>query len=294
MIKKSAIKFLSKSMGCLLFVSSPFCSVSKAVNPKQEDEKRSSVFTRTVFGTFGLALGGYLAFRLFSGKSDGFETKPRVEYNAAKTEFSSQEVKLLKNHVKIVNCSVVDKNFLNEIGRHGKTVVVNAANTYGVKGLGVCKAIFDAMEIYSVPEIDKWKKEGNYEIGDGNVFIHYSYGIAKKCKNVDYVMQTVGPDFGGYLDEKIAYEKLYDAYYNTVKVSATKGIKNIVIPAISTGIFAVPGVGEKGSVVALSAIYNALNELSESKKQGMNIYLCKFKSYGEGIKFFECCSKILN
>ncbi len=293
MVEKSAVKFLSKSMGCLLFVSSPFCSVSKAVNPDQKDEKSSSVFTKAVFGTYSLALGEYLISRLFSSNSNGSATKLKLEYDAAKTEFSGQEVELLKKHVKIVNRSVVDEEFLNEIGNNGKTVVVNAANTYGVKGFGVCKAIFDAMGIYSVPEIDEWKKEGNYEIGDGNVFIHHSYGIAKKCKNADYVMQTVGPDFRDYLDEKIAYEKLYDAYYNTVKVSSAKDIKNIVVPAISTGIFAAPGVGEKGSVVALSAIHNALSELSESKKQGMNVYLCNFKSYGEGIKFFECCSKIL-
>lgn len=293
MIKKSAMKFFSKSMGCLLFLSSPFCSVSKAMEPEQKEEKSSSVVKIVALGTCGLVLGGYITYRLFNGNSDSSETKPKLGYDAARTAFSNEEVGLLKKYVKIVNRSVVDEEFLNEIGNQGKTVVVNAANTYGVKGLGVCKAVFDAMGIDSVPEINDWKSKGNHEIGDGNVFIHHSYGIAKKCKNADYVMQTVGPDFRNYLDEKVAYEKLYNAYYNTVKVSAEKDIKNIVVPAISTGIFAVPGVGTRGSIIALSAIHDALSELPESKRQGMNVYLCEFKSSGETKKFFEGCSKVL-
>ncbi len=327
MKKKTLIKSISTSMSCLLFLTPPLCSAlnTTELNSKKKDIKSTVLKVGGVIGgTIGITALGILLYSKFShNNNNSNNTEPNntdvdVSKQDSKQDFDSyeapsisdenflsyngvhkpnmilskQDVRLLRQHVRVVNASVTDEKFLNYVSSNGETVVVNAANTQGFNGGGVCGSIFQAMGLgQTVPEVQNWKaKTGRNVIGTGNAFIHSAYGM----KYAQYVMQTVGPDFRNYSDTSDAYKKLYEAYYNTIVLAANKGIKNVVIPAISMGIYATPGIGEYSSFVALKAIADALDTLTDYQKQNFKVYLCDFLSSGEAAKFFDGCTKLLN
>lgn len=324
MKKKTLIKSISTSMSCLLFLIPPLCSAlnTTELNSKKKDIKSTVLKVGGVIGgTIGITALGILLYSKFShnNNNNSNNTEPNntdvdvskqdlesseapsisdenfLSYNGVHKPnmiLSKQDIRLLRQHVRVVNASVTDEKFLNYVSSNGETVVVNAANTQGFNGGGVCGSIFQAMGLgQTVPEVQNWKtKTGRNVIGTGNAFIHSAYGM----KNAQYVMQTVGPDFHNYSDTSDAYKKLYEAYYNTIVLAANKGIKNVVIPAISMGIYATPGIGEYSSFVALKAIADALDTLTDYQKQNFEVYLCDFLSSGEAAKFFDGCTKLLN
>jgi len=71
-----------------------------------------------------------------------------------------------------------------------------------------------------------------------------------------YVIHTVGPIWRGgmYNEEKL----LSEAYYNSLKLAISKGIKSIALPSISTGAYGYPI--EKASIVALRTIKEFLEK----------------------------------
>jgi len=71
-----------------------------------------------------------------------------------------------------------------------------------------------------------------------------------------YVIHTVGPIWRGgmYNEEKL----LSEAYYNSLKLAISKGIKSIAFPSISTGAYGYPI--EKASIVALRTIKEFLEK----------------------------------
>ncbi|MEM4529121.1 MAG: macro domain-containing protein, partial [Candidatus Methanomethylicaceae archaeon] len=70
------------------------------------------------------------------------------------------------------------------------------------------------------------------------------------------VIHTVGPIWRGgmYNEEKL----LSEAYYNSLKLAISKGIKSIAFPSISTGAYGYPI--EKASIVALRTIKEFLEK----------------------------------
>ena len=292
MKKRNLIKLVSACMSCLL-LTTPLCSAVNTIKPNSKKENTKNTVLKvggTIAGLVGLAALAGVLYNKFSSDTIkrnflSFEGIHRTDYY----HISEQEIALLKKHVMVVQKSVVDKNFLRQIGSNGDTVVVNAANSKGENGGGVCGTIFEEMGIGStVPEVVKWmKKTGASEIGTGNVFIHLSYNL--RTKMVKYVMQTVGPDFREYSDKKEAYKKLYEAYYNTIILAALNGAKNVVMPAISMGIF--KGEGYICHLIALTAIADALNTLERwgIQIQDFWVYLCDFLSGDEAKIFFDGC-----
>lgn len=71
-----------------------------------------------------------------------------------------------------------------------------------------------------------------------------------------YVIHTVGPIWrGGKFDEE---KLLSEAYYNSLKLAISKGIKRIAFPSISTGAYGYPI--EEASKVALRTIKEFLEK----------------------------------
>lgn len=307
-------------MSCL-FLTYPFYSAVNAVESVESNSKKENMnstilkFGGATLGAIGMTVLACLLCNKFLNSenntdSDVFEQN-FLEFKGTKkhgrsffadpqqnTSALMQKINLLKKHVIVAQKSVVDKDFLRQIGSNGDTVIVNAANRWGVGGAGVCGAIFAEMKVgQTVPEVEAWKKrtERN-EIGTGNVYIHSSNGI----ENAKCVMQTVGPNFGEFNHMCDAYEKLYEAYFNTIILAALKGMKNIVMPALSLGIYAKDAkenpekLGECTSIIALTAIADALSTLKSWQIQGVKVYLCDFKSQGAAEIFFDKSKKLLN
>lgn len=71
-----------------------------------------------------------------------------------------------------------------------------------------------------------------------------------------YVIHTVGPIWrGGTYDEE---KLLIEAYYNSLKLAVSKGIKSIAFPSISTGAYGYPI--EEASKIALRTIKEFLEK----------------------------------
>ena len=122
------------------------------------------------------------------------------------------------SNVRLVNGSCVEQNV---------DAIVNAANIYLASGGGICGAIF--------------RKAGYEELGhacsmidtplkDGDAVITPAFGI----KNAKYTIHAVGPNFAVTPE---AFDKLYDAYYNSLVVLKENNLHSIAFPLISSGIF---------------------------------------------------------
>ena len=105
--------------------------------------------------------------------------------------------------------------------------VVNAANGYLMAGGGICGVIFakagriqleDACAKYKVP------------LPDGSTVITPAFNM----RNAKYIIHAVGPDFGA---KPKAFDKLFDAYYNSLRTLMENGLTSISFPLISSGIF---------------------------------------------------------
>ena len=106
-------------------------------------------------------------------------------------------------------------------------VIVNAANKYLLSGGGVCGAIFKAA---GYQELGDACKKIKTPLNDGDAVITPSFNI-KTCK---YIIHAVGPDFGV---NPTAFDKLFNAYYNSLMVLKENGLHSISFPLISSGIF---------------------------------------------------------
>ena len=120
--------------------------------------------------------------------------------------------------LEIINSSCVEEEV---------DAIVNAANIYLASGGGVCGAIF--------------KKAGYTELTDacnkiktplnvGNSVITPAFNIS----NAKFIIHAVGPDFG---KEPKAFDKLFNAYYNSLKLLKENNLHSIAFPLISSGIY---------------------------------------------------------
>ena len=105
--------------------------------------------------------------------------------------------------------------------------IVNAANKYLLSGGGVCGAIFKAA---GYQELGDACKKIKTPLNDGDAVITPSFNI-KTCK---YIIHAVGPDFGV---NPTAFDKLFNAYYNSLMVLKKNRLHSISFPLISSGIF---------------------------------------------------------
>ena len=123
---------------------------------------------------------------------------------------------------------------VGDITKEDADAIVNAANGSLMGGGGVDGAIHRA----GGPEILKECKEirrTQYPGGlpTGEAVITTAGKMAAK-----YVIHTVGPVYGRGGKEKA--EQLAACYRNSLALAATKGLKTIAFPAISTGVYGYP------------------------------------------------------
>lgn len=106
-------------------------------------------------------------------------------------------------------------------------IVVNAANSGLWEGGGICGAIFKKA---GSAELTAACKKHKTPLNDGDAVITPAFNM----KNAKAIIHAVGPNFSV---TPTAFDKLYDAYYNSLKVMMDNGYHSISFPLISSGIF---------------------------------------------------------
>jgi O-acetyl-ADP-ribose deacetylase (regulator of RNase III) len=111
---------------------------------------------------------------------------------------------------------------------------------------------------------------------------------AYDMKNVKYIIHTVGPIWRGGKNGEA--QKLYNCYFNSLKLAFENKIKTIAFPAISTGVYGYPF--KEAFSISIKAIsdflnkYGALNFDSQLLGQISLIYYEDYM-YREALKELE-------
>ncbi len=105
--------------------------------------------------------------------------------------------------------------------------VVNAANSLLLAGGGICGVIFSKAGFL---ELSQACSKIKTPLNDGDAVITPAFGLT----NANAIIHAVGPDFG-YTPN--AFDELFNAYYNSMKVLMENNLHSISFPLISAGIF---------------------------------------------------------
>jgi O-acetyl-ADP-ribose deacetylase (regulator of RNase III) len=105
--------------------------------------------------------------------------------------------------------------------------VVNAANGNLWAGGGICGVIFRKAGISQLTEACKLYKT---PLPDGSAVITPAFNLT----NATFIIHAVGPNFA---KTPTAFDKLFDAYYNSLCVLKENGLHSISFPLISSCIF---------------------------------------------------------
>ena len=120
--------------------------------------------------------------------------------------------------IKLINASCADQTV---------DVIVNAANSGLWAGGGICGVIFNkAGTTQLTAACNKYKTP----LKDGEAVITPAFNMT----NAKAIIHAVGPNFSA---TPTAFEELFDAYYNSLKVMMDNGYHSISFPLISSGIF---------------------------------------------------------
>ena len=145
--------------------------------------------------------------------------------------------------------------------------VVNAANRNLWAGGGICGVIFRKA---GMNELTAACEEHRTPLKDGDAVITPSFNM-KNCKAI---IHAVGPNFSVTPD---AFDKLFDAYYNSLKVLMENNLHSISFPLISSGIFG----GSLSNPVGVSAKQCILayeQFIKDYPDYEIDVLLCAFSS----------------
>ena len=148
--------------------------------------------------------------------------------------------------IKLINVSCADQEV---------DVVVNAANSGLWAGGGICGAIFKKAGMQKLTDACN---EISAPLKDGDAVITPAFDMT----NAKAIIHAVGPNFS--VTPK-AFEELFYAYYNSLKVLMDNGYHSISFPLISSGIFG----------------GNLSNPVAESTKQCCRAYKKFVEDYPE-------------
>ncbi|GAB6188722.1 hypothetical protein JCM30566_04610 [Marinitoga arctica] len=163
-----------------------------------------------------------------------------------------------------MNKTIFEKKFNNlyfkivigDLTQENVDAIVNAANSYLAHGGGVAAAISRKGGPVIQKESDEYiKKHGIIKTGEVGI----TSGGNLKAK---YVIHSVGPVWHGGKENEDKF--LYNAIFNSLKISERLKIKSISFPAISTGIFGYPFV--KACEIYLKAILDFSKENNSLKE----------------------------
>ena len=160
------------------------------------------------------------------------------------------------SNIKLINASCVEQDV---------DAIVNAANRYLMSGGGICGAIFQKA---GYMELNDACSKIKTPLNDGDAVITSAFSI----KNANYIIHAVGPDFSHTPD---AYDKLFDAYYNSLKVLMENNLHTISFPLISSGIFG--GNLENPVAVSTEQCIKAYNEfIKKYNDYNIDVLLCAY------------------
>jgi len=153
------------------------------------------------------------------------------------------EVAIGKSKIKVVQGDITDQE---------TEAIVNAANPSLMGGGGVDGAIHRKGGPKILEECKKIRKnEWPEGLQTGKAVITSGGKL-----NARHVIHTVGPIWrGGNRDES---KLLSDAYWNSLELAVSRGLKTVAFPSISTGAYGYPI--EKASRVALKTVKSFLEQ----------------------------------
>jgi len=160
------------------------------------------------------------------------------------------------SNIKLINAScVVQKT----------DAIVNAANKNLLSGGGICGAIFQKAGYIELNEACRRYKT---PLNDGDAVITPAFNIS----NAKYIIHAIGPDFGHTPD---AIDKLFSAYYNSLKVLKENGLHSISFPLISAGIFG--GNLENPPMESTKQCLKAYNKfIADYNEYNIEVLLCAY------------------
>ena len=157
--------------------------------------------------------------------------------------------------IRLINDSCVEQNV---------DAIVNAANKYLLGGSGVCGAIFNKA---GYEELTNACSKISTPLNDGDAVITPSFNIS----NCQYIIHAVGPNFSITPE---AYDKLFDAYYNSLIVLKEHELHSIAFPLISSGVYGCSL--EKPAKVSAEACLNAYNKFISDYDYDIELTLCAY------------------
>ena len=160
------------------------------------------------------------------------------------------------SNIVLINGSCVDQKV---------DAIVNAANRKLAPGGGVCGEIFKRANVIDlVVECSYIKRP----LPDGSAVIT----PACQIKNAKCIIHAVGPDFS---ETPTAFDKLFEAYYNSLCVLKENDLHSISFPLISSGIFG--GDLENPTAESTKQCLSAYKKfISEYPNYQIDVRLCVF------------------
>ena len=158
--------------------------------------------------------------------------------------------------IELINASCADQEV---------DAVVNAANSGLWAGGGICGVIFSKAGMTELTEAcSKYKTP----LRDGDAVITPAF----KMTNAKAIIHAVGPNFA--VTPK-AFDELFDAYYNSMKVLMENGYHSISFPLISSGIFG--GALEDPAAESTGQCIKAYKQfVTDNPDYDINVKLCAF------------------
>lgn len=162
------------------------------------------------------------------------------------------------SNIKLINASCLEQK---------ADAIVNAANKHLMSGGGICGAIYQKAGYI---ELNDACSKIKTPLEDGDAVITPAFNIT----NAKYIIHAVGPNFG-YIPN--AFDKLFDAYYNSLKVLMENNLHSILFPLISSGIFG--GNLENPVAISTEQCLKAYNKfISDYKDYDVNVVLCAYST----------------
>ena len=145
--------------------------------------------------------------------------------------------------------------------------VVNAANNRLWAGGGICGVIFSKA---GMKELTDACSKYRTPLKDGSAVITPAFNM----KNAKVIIHAVGPDFRR---TPTAFNELFAAYYNSLKVLMDNGYHSISFPLISSGIFsgALSNPAGESAKQCLMAYRKFISDYPDYK---VDVKLCAFSS----------------